>query len=128
MQKMTKLKIILFLIVLLVILLTATYLYLYIKRQEVKRQDRMDQRQHLLCEVLQPGMSKSDILETLGQVGEFTVIGEVEDPGAVLHIVFKDSENLEVYGAFDLDFVNYKYTRAYVTGFDYQELICDFTH
>jgi len=105
---------------LLLISLTAAFSYL-------KRQERLAQRYHLLCEVLKPGMSKDEVLNILDQVGDFLVLG-TEEPGPhiELHVVFTDSIGKDVYGAFDLSFKDYKYVSAYVRGFENSNVICDF--
>ena len=128
MQQAPKYKVVLFLIVLLIIMLTITYLYLYVQRLESQRQKRLEQRYHLLCEVLQPGMSKNEVLEKLKEIGEIAVAGEKEEPSTPLHIVFTSPEKKEIYGGFDLDFAGDKYIRASVLGFDSLEIICDFRH
>jgi len=104
----------------LAISLAVTYLY-------VKREERLAQRYHLLCEVLKPGMSKDEVLNVLQQAGEFTAIG-TESPGPVieLHIVFTDPKGKQLYGAFDLGFSDYKYVSAYIKGFESSDVICDF--
>lgn len=84
-------------------------------------------RYHLLCEVLRPGMSKDQVLSTLKQVGEFTVIGrETTGPLFEFRIVFTDPKDKELYGAFDLAFSDYKYIGAYVRKFDSSDVICAF--
>jgi hypothetical protein len=105
---------------LLAISLAASYLY-------VKRQEHSAQRYHLLCEVLKPSMSKDEVLTILKQAGEFTAIG-TESPGPVieLHIVFTDPKGKNLYGSFDLAFSDYKYVSAYIKGFEYSDVICDF--
>lgn len=87
----------------------------------------LNARHHLLCEVLKPGMSKDEVLNTLKQAGEFTVIG-AESPGPVieLHIAFTEPIGKDMYGAFDLGFSDYKYVSAYIRGFEYSDVICDF--
>jgi hypothetical protein len=105
---------------LLVVLLAIADLFL-------KRQEHLAQRYHLLCAVLKPGMSKDEVLNVLKQAGEFTAVG-TESPGPVieLHIVFTDPEGKDLYGAFDLGFSDYKYVSAYISGFEYSDVICDF--
>lgn len=39
----------------------------------IKHQEHLAARYHLLCEVLKPGMSESEVLRTLRQVGTFTI-------------------------------------------------------
>ena len=92
-----------------------------------ERQERLSQRHHLLCEILKPGMSKDEVLNTLKQAGEFGVVGG-EDQGSnfEIHIAFTDPNGKEVYGAFELGFNNDKYSGAYILGFDTYDSICDF--
>ena len=54
------------LIALLMMFSTATYFYL-------KFQAFQARRQHLLCEVLRPGMTKNEVLSVLHEVGDFRV-------------------------------------------------------
>ena len=105
---------------LLVIVLRVTSSYL-------KRQERLAQRYHLLCEVLKPGMSRDEVLAILEQVGDFVVQG-TEQPGPHIrfHIVFTDPVDKDTYGAFDLGFKDYQYVAAYISYFDRTDPICDF--
>jgi hypothetical protein len=129
-QKTTRYKVVSFLIVLMTVLLAVTYLnYLYVKYKQAQRQEqeRLDQRHHLLCEVLQPSMSKNEVLKTLEQFGGIRVDGDVTRPNTSLYIVFENPKVSEMYGGhFFLGFVDYKYIRAYDVGFDSQETICSF--
>lgn len=100
---------------------------LVITRWYVKRQDLLVHRHFLLCEVLKPGMTKDEVLDTLRRTGEFISNGaESHNPNIVLHIVFEDEKNKEMYGVFDLVFSENKYVLAYELGFDSLEVICDF--
>jgi hypothetical protein len=106
---------------LLVVSLAITYLY-------VKRQERLAQRYHLLCEVLEPGMSEDEVLGVLKQAGDFTMSrGEWSGGLIELGINFTDIKGRELYGMFDLFFIDCKYMRAYLrNGSDNLDIICDF--
>ena len=94
----------------------------------LKRQERIAQRYHLLCEVLKPGMSREEVLAVLDQAGDFVVNSGMDEPGPhiTLHIVFTDLHGRETYGAFELGFKDYQYIAAYIRGFDRTDHICDF--
>jgi len=118
-------------LVLLLLLLIATRCYqLYQLYQEtaLKRQELVAARQHLLCEVLKPGMSKDDVLNVLKQVGEFKS-NEANWPGGLIElgINFTDPKGRDLYGRFVLGFSDYKYASAYEQVFDISETICDFS-
>ena len=108
---------------LLIILLTSGYLF-------VRYQVFLQQRYHLACEVLKAGMSKDEVISVLKQAGDFTT-NEGEWPGGLieLDINFIDPQGRDLYGAFKLLFIDYKYKRAY-TGSMFGEgevdSICDF--
>lgn len=100
-------------------------MYSYIQR---KHEERLAARYHLLREVLEPGMSEDEVLGILHQAGEFTLrktdwtgFGMIE-----LGINFTDPQGKALYGSFELAFFDYKYDRAYISNFDYIEVICDF--
>lgn len=94
----------------------------------VTRQQHLAQRYHLLCEVLQPGMSRDEALAVLAQYGTFTVAGaEDTSPNVDLHVVFADIRGRNGYGAFDLSFWHGRYNMAYIRGFDSVDVICDFS-
>lgn len=85
-------------------------------------------RHHLLCEVLKPGMSESEVLIILKQTGEFTMSrGEWSNGDVVLRISFTDAKVRDRYGFFSVVFFDYKYARAVVShASDKPEVICDF--
>jgi hypothetical protein len=122
MRKRKNIFIVLLLVGLLLVSLRVTYLY-------QKRQERLAQRYHLLCEVLKPGMSREETLAVLEQAGEFVVNGGMDEPGPIidLYITFTDPVGRETYGAFGLIFNNYQYVGAYtLKSFDVTETICAF--
>lgn len=90
----------------------------------------LNARHHLLCEVLKPGMSKDEVLSILNQAGEFTM-NYGDWPGGLIElgINFTDPKGRVLYGAFDLGFSDYKYERAYISGFEREsiDVICDFS-
>ena len=89
----------------------------------------LNARHHLLCEVLEPGMSKDEVLSVLNQAGEFWMRdSDSPSPNMDLHISFTDFKGNVLYGAFDLLFIDYKYVQAYIIGFERESgtLICDF--
>jgi hypothetical protein len=106
---------------LLIILLAATYSY-------IKNQEHLTARHHLLCEVLKPGMSVDEVLGILHRAGNFTMSkaewrgGDIE-----LGVNFIDPKGEDLYGGFELRFYDYKYAQAYISNFDYLEIICDFS-
>jgi hypothetical protein len=105
----------------LIILLTVGCIFL-------KHQTKVAQRRHLLCEILEPGMSKDEVLNVLHQVGDFTV-NEVDWPSAffALDITFTDPKILDQYGHFSVVFIDYRYARAVIPqGSSPPEYICDF--
>jgi hypothetical protein len=106
---------------LLIILSTVGCLYL-------KQQIKIAQRHHLLCEILEPGMSRDDVLNILLQEGAFTA-NEVDWPSAFfsLDISFTDPKLLDRYGHFSVVFIDYGYARAVIPrGSGPPEYICDF--
>ena len=108
-------------LVFLIVLIPAVYFY--------KHQQFLTRRHHLLCEVLKAGMSKSEVLIVLQQVGDFKV-DEYEDLQSgffALDITYTDPKVLENYGYFSLLFIDYKYERAVVPfGSGPPEYICEF--
>jgi hypothetical protein len=109
------------LLICLVILLPTVYFYL-------KHQVLVNQRHHLLCEVLKPDMAKDQVLSVLKQEGNFTV-NEVDWPSEffALDINFTDPALLAKYGHFSVVFIDYKYKRAVVPhGSDNPEIVCNF--
>ena len=85
-------------------------------------------RHHLLCEVLKPGMSESEVLIILKQTGDFTMSrGEWGGGYIALDIHFMDATVRDRYGFFSVVFFDYKYARAVVPhASDKPEIICDF--
>jgi hypothetical protein len=114
-------KVYVFILGLMIIVSLATYSYL-------KHQEFLAQRHHLLCEILKPEMSKEEVLRVLSQAGVFTTNHAEWLGGYVeLGVAFTDPKGREMYGAFDLLFIDDKYVRAYVRlTSDSAELICDF--
>lgn len=88
----------------------------------------LNTRHHLLCEVLKPGMSESEVLIILRQTGDFTMSrGEWSNGDVVLSIRFTDAKVRDRYGRFSVVFFDYKYARAVVShASDNPEIICDF--
>jgi hypothetical protein len=88
----------------------------------------LNARHRLLCEVLKPGMSESEVLIVLKQTGDFTMSrGEWGNGDIVLSISFTDAKVRDRYGFFSVVFFDYKYARAVVShGSDNPEIICDF--
>lgn len=119
---------------LLIIFLAATCSYgihlEYGKYQKnmLKQQQLVAARHHLLCEVLQPMMSEDEVLMVLRQAGEFRFRrSELSADYITLDITFTDPKGKDLYGYFDLVFIDYKYVGADVPQFDVPESICDFS-
>jgi hypothetical protein len=108
---------------LILLLISVAALYFYLKKER-----QLAQRHHLVCEVLKPGMSKDEVLNTLRQVGYFTTSeGDWGNGNFVVGVNFTDQKIHEQYGNFEVAFENYKYFRAVVPfGSDNPEIICDF--
>ena len=124
---MQKRKYIFIILGLTIILLTITYSYLKYHDYSLKYQIFLVSRHHLLCEVLKPGMSVDDVLGVLHQKGSFTMNKAEWSKGDIeLGINFTDQDGKDSYGLFDLRFYHYKYAEAYVSNFDYKEIICNF--
>jgi hypothetical protein len=102
------------------IVIAVTYFYL-------NHQEFMAQRHHLLCEILQPGMSKDEVLSNLQQVGKFTMNEVDSSSGFVaLDINYTDPRVVGQYGYFSVVFIDSRYVRAVVPhGSDNPEYICD---
>lgn len=88
----------------------------------------LNARHHLLCEVLKPGMSESEVLIMLNQTGDFTMSrGEWGGGYIALDINFTDAKIRSRYGYFSVVFFDYKFVRAVVPhASDNPENICDF--
>lgn len=88
----------------------------------------LNARHHLLCEVLKPGMSESEVLTILRQTGDFTLSRGGWGGGIIgLQINFTDAKVKGRYGRFSVVFIDYKYARAVVShASDKPEIICDF--
>ena len=111
---------ILALIAVIFVLVTVTWSY-------IEKQRHLAARHHLLCEVLQPGMSKDMVLDILKQVGDIRDLGyEYLGPTYEMEIYFADEKTRETYGVFQVGFTDYKYDSAYVRGFDTYDVICEF--
>jgi hypothetical protein len=84
-------------------------------------------RYHLICEVLQPGMSKEEVLDYLSRAGKFTT-RETEwgVDGIEVLIDYMDPNGKDLYGYFNLLFINNKYYSAYISAFDSHKSICEF--
>ena len=85
-------------------------------------------RYALLCETLKPGMSISEVSDILNRKGNI-IIREATGSIEITHysLLFTDQKEKDLYGGwFELDFVEGKYSRAYIVGFDYYKGICDF--
>jgi hypothetical protein len=87
-----------------------------------------EQRRHLLCDVLRPGMSEEEVINILDQTGEFTLRrsdwpwGDVE-----LGIKFTSPDDIKSIGGFNLGFVNNKFNSAFLRyGSDKYISICNF--
>jgi hypothetical protein len=85
-------------------------------------------RHHLLCEVMQPSMSRDEVLKILQEAGDFTVSEYAStDRFFALDVHFTDPQGLKGYGYFSLVFIDNGYARAVVPrGSDNPEYICDF--
>jgi hypothetical protein len=85
-------------------------------------------RHALLCETLKPGMSISEVAEILKSKGNVIIDTNYEGIGYIHYsVLFTDKEIQDLYGGWtELDFVEGKYSKAYIVGFDYYEEICDF--
>jgi hypothetical protein len=94
----------------------------------VEHQAFLIRRHHLLCEVMQPSMSRNDALSVLRQVGDFTANEyDSTDRFFALDIQFTDPRVLKRYGYFSIVFIDNGYARAVVPhGSDNSEFICDF--
>lgn len=91
------------------------------------RLERMEKLHSLLCEDVKPGMSKNEVLNILGQIGDMAVAGDDSGPIMNLRIVFRDPHLNEIYGDFHVVFSDYKYVGAYVQiGFEQIETVCSF--
>jgi hypothetical protein len=96
-----------------------------------KHQAFLEQRHHLLCEVLKPGMSKDEVINVLRQSGDFTINPDsLTDVGYTnLLVDTEDPHTDNQYGSFTLGFTDNKYETAFIrhgsSGED-TEVICDF--
>jgi len=69
----------------------------------------LNARHHLLCEVLKPGMSESEVLAILKPTGDFTMSrGEWGGGYVELGINFTDTKGSILYGDFVLGFCSLK--------------------
>jgi len=74
----------------------------------------LNARHHLLCEVLQPGISESEVLAILEQFGKFRMNrGEWGGGYIDLGITFTDIKGRILYGSFNVHFHDYEYRGAY---------------
>ena len=74
----------------------------------------LNARHHLLCEVMQPGMSESEVLAVLEQSGKFRMNrGEWGGGHIQLGITFTDIKGRILYGSFEVYFYDYEYRGAY---------------
>ena len=88
----------------------------------------MVQRRHLVCDVLKPGMSINEVLGILHQEGGFTLQKSKWGGGNIdLGINFMDPRGRDLYGGFDLRFIDGKYEQAYQLNPGTPALICDLT-
>jgi hypothetical protein len=118
---MTKAKTTLILMFLLVISVIAFY---YQNHNRL-----MNERHHLLCEILKPGMSKDEVLHELEQEGNITVIDGnwSEKFVGVIDISFIDSQNRNLRFSSQLVFRDNEYEGAYrLIRSDNVEPICNF--
>ena len=92
------------------------------------RQNIIDKNSHLLfCETLKSGMSISEVTDILNSKGN-VIIRVANESAHSTHysILFTDEKEQDLYGGWtELDFVEGKYARAYIVGFDYAEEICN---
>ena len=93
----------------------------------LKRKERLAQRYHLYCEVLKPGMTEEEVWKVLGQTGQFVKNGGLGDPNDTWGVVFLDAKLNDIYGGVSLYFQDYKYDMAIIRGFEWVEVICDFS-
>ncbi len=113
-------------IIMVIILISVSLVLLHQKGQE-----QSARRYHLLCETLQPGMSKEEVLNTLGQVGYFSRDEADRGDGDIYFSVkYSDPRINDEYGYFQVAFENYKYIRGYdLSGMDSSGIIlCDFSN
>jgi hypothetical protein len=90
-------------------------------------QKQWPERYHLLCEVLRPGMSKEEVLSLLSQVGEYrTRETESGVNGIEISIIYTDPNGEDLYGNFNLLFINNEYYSAFIRSFDANESICEY--
>jgi hypothetical protein len=82
----------------------------------------------MLCEMLKPGISESQVLNILEQNGDFTMSRGEWGGGIIdLQINFTDAGVKDRYGRFSVVFFDYKYARAKVSHeSEKPEIICDF--
>lgn len=81
-----------------------------------------------MCETLKPGMSISEVSDILNYT-ENVIIRMADGNSQYTHysILFTDKKVQDLYGGWtELFFVEGKYNKAYIVGFDYYEEICDF--
>jgi len=86
-------------------------------------------RHNLLCEVLKPGMSETEVIGILKQTGDFTMSRGDWSNGDIilLSINFTDVKARVLYGFFSVVFFDHKYARAVVShDSNNPEMICDF--
>jgi hypothetical protein len=108
-------------LILVCLVITTTGIYFYLKKQ-----NQLVQRHHLVCEVLKPGMSKEEVINTLKQVGDFEINKSNDGNGTfALYVNFSNHRIRDQYGAFTLVFLYGKYERALEWGGESPNVICE---
>ena len=94
-----------------------------------KRQQLAAQRYHLYCKLLKPGMTEENVRKVLGQFGRFVDNDTEYGNNATWWVAYYDPKVTETYGGVFLLFVDHKYVRAYIEGFELElvEVLCDFS-
>ena len=88
-------------------------------------------RHALLCKTLKPGMAISEVSDILKKTGN-VIITLADGNSQYTHysILFTDKNEQDLYGGWtELVFIEGKYNRAYISGFENEsaDIICDFS-
>lgn len=116
-------------LVLLFMLLMLLSVVIQLRREraayQVKQAELVNRLHILLCEEIQLGMTKEQVISILEQKGEIRIHGNYDEPNLNLGFIYMDPTLQEYYGRFNMIIRDNKYFNSSIdTGFESYEIIC----
>src|SRR5690606_22324588 len=93
----------------------ASSLYRERSAYQIAHTERVNRLRILLCEEIQLGMTKEQVISILEQKGEIRVNGNYDEPNLNLGFIYMDPALQEYYGPFDIVIDNNKYVSSSIS-------------